>query len=484
MLDTAKASRLGTFALMRPVTTSTLGRWVASTRWMPEARASCVMRTIESSTSRGATIMRSASSSTTTSRYGYGVSTRSLPAGSTISFASTARLKSSMWRKPNDARSSYRMSISLTTHWSASAAFFGFVMMGVMRCGTPWYAASSTRFGSTSTIRTSSGFARMSTEQIIELMKLDLPEPVDPATSRWGIFARFATRKPPSTSLPSPIVIGCALFEATPERSTSPSETISRSRFGISMPIALLPGIGERIATSLLATAYDEVLGERRDAFDLDAVAERDLVAGDAGAAREAGDLGVDLELGEHAGDRRDHLVVGGRAGLGRGAGSEQGCRGQSVGPARRGAAGSRSPLELPRTTALARRIREAREQPGGVLADRRRSGVDLAGEALDRILGPHEFLEQVDAEVAVVVQGGLDHVGRVVLPSDDGAVERVRLVLLAPTPPRHRRGIVARAVAPSPRSERVPNAPVSPTASLAALGAFSCGSGSSAPKR
>ena len=29
---------------MRPVTTSTLGRCVASTRWMPEARASCVMR--------------------------------------------------------------------------------------------------------------------------------------------------------------------------------------------------------------------------------------------------------------------------------------------------------------------------------------------------------------------------------------------------------------------------------------------------------
>ena len=55
-----------------PVTTSTDGRWVASTRWMPAARASWVMRTIASSTSRGATIIRSASSSTITSRYGYG----------------------------------------------------------------------------------------------------------------------------------------------------------------------------------------------------------------------------------------------------------------------------------------------------------------------------------------------------------------------------------------------------------------------------
>ncbi len=68
--EVAKASREGTFALIRPVTTSTDGRWVASTRWMPAARASWVIRTIASSTSRGATIIRSASSSTITSRYG------------------------------------------------------------------------------------------------------------------------------------------------------------------------------------------------------------------------------------------------------------------------------------------------------------------------------------------------------------------------------------------------------------------------------
>ena len=70
--DVANARRLGTFALMRPVTTSTDGRCVAMTRWMPAARASWVMRTIESSTSRGATIIRSASSSMITMRYGYG----------------------------------------------------------------------------------------------------------------------------------------------------------------------------------------------------------------------------------------------------------------------------------------------------------------------------------------------------------------------------------------------------------------------------
>ena len=69
-LEVAKARRLGTLALIRPVTTSTLGRWVASTRWMPAALASWVMRTTESSTSRGATIIRSASSSTITSDVG------------------------------------------------------------------------------------------------------------------------------------------------------------------------------------------------------------------------------------------------------------------------------------------------------------------------------------------------------------------------------------------------------------------------------
>ena len=57
----------------------------------------------------------------------------------------------------------------------------------------PSYAVSSTRFGSTRTMRTSSGVARMRIEVIIELTKLDFPAPVAPATSRCGILARLAT---------------------------------------------------------------------------------------------------------------------------------------------------------------------------------------------------------------------------------------------------------------------------------------------------
>ena len=63
---TENASRLGMFALITPVMTSTEGRWVAMTRWMPTARAIWASRQMLVSTSRAATIIRSASSSTTT----------------------------------------------------------------------------------------------------------------------------------------------------------------------------------------------------------------------------------------------------------------------------------------------------------------------------------------------------------------------------------------------------------------------------------
>ena len=60
---TEKAILDGTFALMTPVMTLTDGLWVAITRWMPAARASCARRQMASSTSLDATIIRSASSS-------------------------------------------------------------------------------------------------------------------------------------------------------------------------------------------------------------------------------------------------------------------------------------------------------------------------------------------------------------------------------------------------------------------------------------
>ena len=128
-------------------------------------------------------------------------------------------------------------------------------MIGVIRCGIPSYALSSTRLGSIKTNRTSSGVARIKIDVIIALIIDDLPAPVAPATKRCGIFARFAQTKFPSTSLPSATSMGCRSWPATVERRTSPNATISRSVFGISIPTADLPGIGDRIRTSLLATA-------------------------------------------------------------------------------------------------------------------------------------------------------------------------------------------------------------------------------------
>ena len=62
--------RIGRFDLMRPVSTSTLGRCVAMTRWMPTARDFCDRRVTCVSTSLAATIIRSASSSTMTQMCG------------------------------------------------------------------------------------------------------------------------------------------------------------------------------------------------------------------------------------------------------------------------------------------------------------------------------------------------------------------------------------------------------------------------------
>ena len=104
-------------------------------------------------------------------------------------------------------------------------------------------------------MRTSSGVARIITDVMRELTKLDLPEPVAPATKRCGIFATLAMTNPPSTSLPRPTTNGLWSLRAFEERSTSPKETISLSRLGISMPMADLPGMGDRMRTSGDATA-------------------------------------------------------------------------------------------------------------------------------------------------------------------------------------------------------------------------------------
>ncbi|MCY1453729.1 hypothetical protein D9M71_707410 [compost metagenome] len=57
-------------ALIRPVITSTDGRWVARIKWIPAARAFCAIRAISSSTFLPTIIIMSANSSTTTTMVG------------------------------------------------------------------------------------------------------------------------------------------------------------------------------------------------------------------------------------------------------------------------------------------------------------------------------------------------------------------------------------------------------------------------------
>ena len=104
------------------------------------------------------------------------------------------------------------------------------------------YIPSSSRFGSIMISRTSSGVARYSTLVSIPFRPTDLPVPVDPAISKWGMTARSAMKGSPWIVLPS----ASDSFEADrtygSDSSSSRSEIVSRCRFGIWMPTVDLPG--------------------------------------------------------------------------------------------------------------------------------------------------------------------------------------------------------------------------------------------------
>ena len=87
------------------------------------------------------------------------------------------------------------------------------------------------------------------------LIHTDLPEPVEPATNRWGILDRSARIDVPIISLPSATRILFAPLFCQVASSTSLKPTEDISRFGISIPIVFLPGIGACIRTSFAAIA-------------------------------------------------------------------------------------------------------------------------------------------------------------------------------------------------------------------------------------
>src|SRR6478735_5775129 len=82
-----------------------------------------------------------------------------------------------------------------------------------------------------------------------------LPEPVGPAISRCGILARSTALATPATSRPrANVSLDSDAVNSTSSR-TRRSGTALKSLFGISMPTALLPGIGASIRSELAASA-------------------------------------------------------------------------------------------------------------------------------------------------------------------------------------------------------------------------------------
>ena len=115
---------------------------------------------------------------------------------------------------------------------------------------------SSTRLGSIRIIRTSSGVARVRIEVISPFRQTDLPAPVvagDQHVRHLGqVGHQHVTLDVLAEADHHRVVVAQS---ATWDLSTSPRLTTSLSVFGISTPIADLPGIGEMIRTSAVFTA-------------------------------------------------------------------------------------------------------------------------------------------------------------------------------------------------------------------------------------
>ncbi len=244
--------RLGMFALIRPVITSTEGLCVANIKCTPAARAFCARRVINSSTFLPTTIIRSANSSITNTMSGIcscgsglsGVTLKGLVSGvpafcaSRIFWLYPARL-----RTPRFDISRKRWSISPAHQTSALAACFISVTTGASKCGMPSYIESSNILGSINIIRTCAGEALYTRLRIMALIATDLPEPVVPATRICGILARSATTGCPPISLPKARVSGEFISAYACELRISESRTTCRSGLGTSKPMQALPGM-------------------------------------------------------------------------------------------------------------------------------------------------------------------------------------------------------------------------------------------------
>ncbi|CAG5138070.1 Uncharacterised protein [Streptococcus pneumoniae] len=89
---------------------------------------------------------------------------------------------------------------------------------------------------------------------IMPLTATDFPEPVEPATSKWGILERSKALAVPLTAFPKGISKKFSAFVCDCSHS-SRKDTVAISELGTSIPIRDFPGIGASIRTSLAAKA-------------------------------------------------------------------------------------------------------------------------------------------------------------------------------------------------------------------------------------
>ena len=99
------------------------------------------------------------------------------------------------------------------------------------------YTLNSTCLGSTMISRTCSGVVRYSRLHTMALMHTDLPLPVAPAMSRWGILLKSHSTGDPAMSLPSATSRGEGLAFISGLSSTSRRDTVLTRVLGTSMPI-------------------------------------------------------------------------------------------------------------------------------------------------------------------------------------------------------------------------------------------------------
>ncbi len=83
-----------------------------------------------------------------------------------------------------------------------------------------------------------------SRQAMMPLTQTDLPEPVVPAMSTWGMAARSAPMGCPATFWPSPTRSGDFMRPYSADSITSRSETSALALLGTSMPTYPLPGTG------------------------------------------------------------------------------------------------------------------------------------------------------------------------------------------------------------------------------------------------